>query len=402
MQELFRANRVGVSRACVGFVLGLSLLSGALSVEAAGSKGSKKTTAPVSAPTPVPTPAPVAPPPVAPPVDFANNPLADEILAGLWYDVAVECPFCLTFDKQSLVLGQTITILKYSDRLELTPASRSGRTITRTQGTDSTARTLKLYLQPRKKQVILIQYVEGDGERASDMFARIWVLNPMAGGHLLYGRRLQVSAFTEEAFEPRAKGYRAREKYLPPERLLTILEDVRVYSLNENRKIYQAGDQARVTLDGAVAFVRENFGEADVALAHEEAVSQAQERTSRENLFRTLVQQGDQAYAAERYDDALNQYKAAGAILPEMSLVHADLGAVYLIQTRLPEAEAAFRMALELEPTDVDSLFNLAMVLEQSGRLTDAAAAYQDVLTKRPSDSEARERLNKLNVKLKR
>lgn len=384
----------------VGLVLGLTLVGG--QGMAQGPKGSTKKTSTPAAPVAPPAPAPVAPPAPAPVVNMANNPLADEVLTGLWYDVAVECPFCLTFDRQNLVLGQAVAMLKYSDRLELTPASRSGKTITRTQGTETVTRSLKLFLQPRKKQVILIQYVEGDGDRAADMFARIWVVTPMAGGKMLYGRRYQISAFTEEAFEPRAKGYRAREKYLPPERLLTILEDVRVYSLNDARKIYQAGDQARVTLDGAVAFVRENFGESEVALAKEEAMAQAQERTSRENLFRTLVQQGDQAYASERYDDALNQYKAASAILPEMSLVHADLGAVYLIQTRLPEAEAAFRLALELDPSDVDSIFNLAMVLEQGGRLNEAVEQYKEVMTRRPQDTEARDRLNRLSARLKR
>lgn len=329
-------------------------------------------------------------------------PAADDALGGLWYDVGLECAFCLTLDNQTLQLGQVSALFKYSDRLELSPSAKSGKTINRTQGTETLTRTLKYHFQVKRNQIVLIQYVEGDGDRASDLFARIWVLSPMANARILYGRRYQVNAFTEDAFEPKTKGYRAREKFLSPERILTILEDVRVYSLNEQRKTYQPSEQARIQLEGAVAYVREGIEERDVVMAKQEAAARTQERTSREALFRTLVQQGDQAYASERYDDALNQYKAASAILPELALVHADLGAVYQVQNKLPEAEAAYRLCLELDPTDIDSLFNLAMVLEQSDRLTDALELYKTVVEKRPQDSDARDRLNKITLKLKR
>lgn len=321
---------------------------------------------------------------------------------GVWFEVGVDCPYCLTLDKQGLQLAQVAALIKYSDRIELQVEQKLGKSVNRTQGTETITRSLRVLPQTRRQQLILIQYAEGDGDRASDLFARIWILTPMADNMLLYGRRLQVSAYTDEAFEPRGRGYRAKEKFLPPERLQVILEDVRVSSLTETRKTYQAGEQVRLSLDGAVAFVRETIKETDVASAREEATRVATERTGREALFRTLVQQGDQAYKEEDYDKALNQYKAASALLPEQALVHSDLGAVYQVQNKLPEAEASYRLALELDGSELDTLFNLGMVLEQSARLQEALEVYKQVQEKRPQDSEARDKVAKLSLRLRR
>lgn len=340
---------------------------------------------------------------VAPATSAITDLYANATLAGIWYDVAVECPFCLTFENQTLGLGQATAMLKYSDRIELTPTSKTGKLINRTQGTETVQRPFRLFVNSRKQQVIFIQYVEGDGERAAELYARVWVLTPMGGGKLLYGKRYQISAFSDDAFESRGKnGYKAKDKYLPAERILVLLDDVRIASLNEQRRVYQPSDQVRFGLDGAVAYVREGLTAPDLAQAKQEAADRARERSSRETLYRTLVQKGDAAYAEDRYDDALNQYKAASAILPEAALVHANLGAVYQVQNKLPEAEAAYRLALELDPSDIDSIFNQGSLMEQQGRLTEALELYRQVQEKRPQDAEARDKVNKLSARLKR
>lgn len=340
---------------------------------------------------------------LAPATPAITDLYADATLAGIWYDVAVECPFCLTFENQTLGLGQVTAMLKYSDRIELTPAAKTGKLINRTQGTETVQRPFRLFVNSRKQQVIFIQYIEGDGERAAELYARVWVLTPMGGGKLLYGKRYQISAFSDDAFESRGKnGYKAKDKYLPAERILVLLDDVRIASLNEQRRVYQPSDQVRFGLDGAVAYVREGLTDPDLVQAKQEAADRARERVSRETLYRTLVQKGDAAYAEERYDDALNQYKAASAILPEAALVHANLGAVYQVQNKLPEAEAAYRLALELDPSDIDSIFNQGSLMEQQGRLTEALELYRQVQEKRPQDAEARDKVNKLSARLKR
>ncbi len=333
-----------------------------------------------------------------PPADAARS--ASSSLEGVWYEVAVECPFCTSFVEQSLVMGQESTLVRFSDRLELGPALQSAQLVTRQPGAESVPRSARAFHLARKNQIVLIHYAEGSGARTSDLFARIWVLSPLGEGKLLYGRRYLVSAFSDEAFEAEAAGYHGREKFLPTERLLAILEDVRVYSMNEGRKVYQPSPQVRVMHDGAVGFVREGITEQDVSAAKEQAKQLHRERASRETLFRTLVQQGDQAYAAGKYDEALSLFKAASTLLPEQALVHADLGAVYQVQNKLPEAEAAYRLALELEPEDLDTLFNLGRVLEQTSRLQEALELYRKVLERRPQDHEAKERISRLSQKL--
>ncbi len=320
-------------------------------------------------------------------------------LDGTWYELDLDCPFCLHFEEHTISLADKASILDFADRLEVSVQDGSAGFFTRRGSTWLMAPAV-LTRHRHPEDLVIIQYPRNNGELASDLYARVWVLTPMANGKILFGRRYLINAFAKDAFKQVDDGTQPDPSFLPLSSLVANLDDVRVYSLNDKRRIYQPSPQVRISLDGAACFIREDTTDADIARAYQEARRQAEQRKKRLELFRTLVRQGDEAYHAADYEDALNRYKAASAIMPEMAIVHADLGAVYQVQNRLMEAEAAYRLAIELDPTDADSRFNLAQVFEQQGKLEEAFEMYRQVLKLNPDDREAKERVVKLRRKL--
>jgi Tfp pilus assembly protein PilF len=64
---------------------------------------------------------------------------------------------------------------------------------------------------------------------------------------------------------------------------------------------------------------------------------------------------------------------------------HNNLGVVFLGEKKLYEAASEFEWAKKLLPDSPDPRVNLALCLEQAGRLDDAIAAYETALQVRPS-----------------
>ena len=74
---------------------------------------------------------------------------------------------------------------------------------------------------------------------------------------------------------------------------------------------------------------------------------------------------------------------------PRSSLAYNNLGAVYLLSHKLPEAAAQFEAALQLQPADADALVNLAMVRLQMGQPQQARGTLERALQARPGDPKA-------------
>lgn len=63
---------------------------------------------------------------------------------------------------------------------------------------------------------------------------------------------------------------------------------------------------------------------------------------------------------------------------------HNNLGVVFLKQQKLYEAASEFEWAKKLMPGHPDPRVNLAITLEQAGRMSDALASYEDALQVSP------------------
>ncbi len=68
----------------------------------------------------------------------------------------------------------------------------------------------------------------------------------------------------------------------------------------------------------------------------------------------------------------------------QSALYHSNLGACYRAMNRIPDAIAAFREAIRLEPRFIGARYNLAMALEASGLKDEALAEYREVLRTNP------------------
>ena len=68
---------------------------------------------------------------------------------------------------------------------------------------------------------------------------------------------------------------------------------------------------------------------------------------------------------------------------------HNDLGAELSKRGLYEEAEAEFERALEIYPSSINALHNLALLYERQGKVERAAEIYYDILNRYPRDSEA-------------
>jgi Tfp pilus assembly protein PilF len=106
----------------------------------------------------------------------------------------------------------------------------------------------------------------------------------------------------------------------------------------------------------------------------------ARDTTKAERLNRDAadVLVGDPASAERLLRDALTADIFFGP-------AHNNLGVVFLGEHKLYEAASEFEWAKKLLPDSPDPRVNLALCLEQAGRLDDAIAAYETALQVRPS-----------------
>lgn len=314
-----------------------------------------------------------------------------ERLQGEWYIPALTCAFCSGLVGQTVRIDRQETVVKYYDRALLLPAEGKGQLILRSE-----KELLDLNLVWKDGALILTYYDQGGLPRVGESFAHMWVFTPTANDKLLYGRSYSLSAFDDDAFiEDDAEArWRANPKWFDTQRLLALLGDVRVYTLNEDRRLYLPSNDVRVAYDGAQALFRVDLTQEDLDQGEAADLEALKKRAERVAVFRTLVSAGDELFARGDYEKALAQYQAANSVRPGEGVVFADIGAAYQMQRKYLEADRSYRIAADLAPGDADILFNLGVVAEAQRQWVRARDLYRQVLERRPDDSEAQERLN--------
>jgi 4-amino-4-deoxy-L-arabinose transferase-like glycosyltransferase len=128
-----------------------------------------------------------------------------------------------------------------------------------------------------------------------------------------------------------------------------------------------------------LALVYEKLGQLDKA---EEHYSQA----LRDNPddFLSLINLGNHAARRQDWLSALEWYKKAEAIEPDLDGIHGNLGGAYVALDRLDEAEVHFTKALELNPKNIPAHYNMAILLAKKGELDKSLELIQKVLELSP------------------
>jgi tetratricopeptide (TPR) repeat protein len=70
---------------------------------------------------------------------------------------------------------------------------------------------------------------------------------------------------------------------------------------------------------------------------------------------------------AERHVDAIAEYEAAIKLAPTQPGLHEELGSEYRNANKIPEAEAAFRRELEIDPQNVLARYKLGAIAVEQG-----------------------------------
>ncbi len=129
---------------------------------------------------------------------------------------------------------------------------------------------------------------------------------------------------------------------------------------------------------------RQKYGEA--ATAYEQALPLATGKNQE-----VILQYLADAYHKEgQYDMSVDTYQKAIAADPTNPDYHNNLGSVYADMRKIPEAQAEFQKAAEINPTGASRYyFNLGAIMTNSGKLDEAAAAFKKATEVDPKYADA-------------
>ncbi len=96
------------------------------------------------------------------------------------------------------------------------------------------------------------------------------------------------------------------------------------------------------------------------------------------------------AYRSDRMDEAAREGARLAGVFPQSFTVHNLQGAALLALGIQPEAEAAFRRAIALDPDAAACRNNLAVTLRRQNRSAEAEEIYRTVIARHPDYADAR------------
>jgi tetratricopeptide (TPR) repeat protein len=87
---------------------------------------------------------------------------------------------------------------------------------------------------------------------------------------------------------------------------------------------------------------------------------------------------------SEHHEEAVAEYLEAIKLAPQQPGLHEELGTEYRILVKLPEAEAAFRQELEIDPNNVLARYKLGVMMVEKGEAKDGKQLIEDALKDKP------------------
>ncbi|HEV2425168.1 MAG TPA: tetratricopeptide repeat protein [Terriglobia bacterium] len=121
------------------------------------------------------------------------------------------------------------------------------------------------------------------------------------------------------------------------------------------------------------------------------ATFQKGEALAKGNNVAVVLSHEAQAYQnAKMYDQAVATYQKLLAANPSDASAHNGLGAAYAAMNKLPEAQAEFQKAAQLDPASAaKAYYNEGAILSNSGKMDEAAAAFKQATTADPKFADA-------------
>jgi len=113
----------------------------------------------------------------------------------------------------------------------------------------------------------------------------------------------------------------------------------------------------------------------------------------------SISEQGVQAFRAGRTEDAIRLLKDAVAQNPRDQRAYLVLGAAHIQQRQFDAAIAAFEAACRLRPDLAHCHYNLGLAYQKAGRPGDAIAAFRAALEADPSYAKAKEAIDQATAR---
>ena len=314
-------------------------------------------------------------------------------VSGNWYEIPVDCQECATLLNQSFGIEDPEVMREFFDYIQIASDRKSGKFVY-----PSIGQNRPFTVVDQRKRVLIWQYVVENGTRLTDTYAVMWDLEVKADSGLLYGRKYEVQAWTDDAYEEWEKGYKAKNSFISSAKLASYFELAPVKRLTLEKRNFQVGETSRVTLVGHSAFVRSDVSAAAIAKEQEGLKAQAEADAKRLKDQKNWFRKGEDHLDNREWDDALGAFNKARELGLDNLDLNYNLGFSFQMVKDFPNAIKEYNTILESDPRDTDVRYNLARIYEKQKNFDAAIKEYQTILKFNPDDDSSRDRLELLRA----
>ena len=248
------------------------------------------------------------------------------------------------------------------------------------------------------KRLLIWQYTVDVGTRLTDTYATVWDLTLQAKDGLLYGRRYEVQAWSEEAYEDWERGYQAKKSFISSSKLLSYADLAPVKALDTDNNRFQVGGDSRISFVGYAAFVRSDVDKGAIEDEQSALRQKAEKEAKRLRDQKDEYSKGQSYLDDKDWESALESFEKAASLGMESLDLHYELGFTYYKVGNLSKAKEHYSTILDTDPRDTDVRYNLARIYEKERDWDAAIREYQAILKFDPDDQVSRERLNLLKT----
>ncbi len=313
--------------------------------------------------------------------------------SGNWYEVPVDCQECPDLLNQSFGIEESDVMREFFDYIQIASDRKSGKFVY-----PSIGQNRPLGTKDATKRVLIWQYTVDTGTRLTDTYATLWDLGVHADGGMLYGRKYEIQAWTDDAYEDWEKGYRAKQSYIPVSKLQDYFDLAPVEKLTLEKRNFQVGEASRVTFVGYSAFVRSDISKDAIAAEQEKLKAEAEAAAKRLRDQKEWFRKGEDALDDRDWELGLAAFLKARELGLDSLDLNYNLGFSYQKVKNYEKAIVEYSTILETDPRDIDVRFNLAQIYEKQKDFDAAIKEYQTILKFDPDDDASRDRLTLLRA----
>ena len=313
--------------------------------------------------------------------------------SGNWYDVPVDCQECATLLNQTFGIEDSDVMREFFDFIQIDSDRRAGKFVF-----PSIGQNRPLGVKDGSERVLIWQYIVDEGTRLTDTYATLWDLGVHADGGVLYGRKYEIQAWTDEAYEGWEKGYKGKTSYIPVDKLKSYFDLAPVKKLTLEKRNFQVGDSSRVTFVGHSAFVRSDVSKEAIQKEQEALKARAEADAKRLRDQKEWFRKGEDALDDREWELAMTAFLKSRELGLDNLDLNYNLGFSYQKTKEYPKAIKEYSTILETDPRDIDVRFNLAQIYEKQKDFDAAIKEYQTILKFDPDDDASRDRLSLLRA----